>query len=290
MKERRKKGTQRNAASGTVTLVTEPNSRFASKIEATLINQSELGVCVELLKPLPLGIEILVQTNDGKSNWAGNVCWLNVSEEGVYRAGVEFRGGAQGTQSEAEPGEDLYEILQVSPKADFDTIHRVYRMLAQRYHPDQKDTGDESKFHRLIQAYEILSDPEKRAGYDVQLTGQRRKHWTTFRNQQEGDGIGAERRKRSLILSVAYRKRQRTPEQPTVSVHELEQVLGIEKEHLEFTFWYLREKGFVVRADNGRLSITAAGVEEFEELEMPMGSERQQGAIEGGFGSTTNPS
>jgi hypothetical protein len=283
MKERRSKGAQRKSASGTVTLVTEPNSRFASKIEATLVNQSELGVCVEVLKPLPLGIEILVQGPDSKAGWSGNVCWLNVAEEGRYRAGIELRGGVQNAQPEAELDEDLYEILQVSPKADFDTIQRIYRMLAQRYHPDHKVTGDETKFHRLLHAYEVLSDPEKRAAYDVQLSGQRRNHWTTFRNKQEGDGISAERRKRSLILSVMYRKRQRTPEQPLVSMHELEQVLGIEKEHLEFTFWYLREKGFVLRSDSGRYSITAAGVEEYEEVEMPLRAERQQGAIEGGF-------
>lgn len=296
MKERRSKGAQRRTASGTVTLITEPNSRFASKIEATLVNQSELGVCVEVLKPLPLGIELLVQATDGKSSWTGNVCWLNVADEGRYRAGIELRGGAQAAQAEVDPEEDLYEILQVSPKADFDTIQRIYRMLAQRYHPDHKVTGDETKFHRLLHAYEVLSDPEKRAAYDVQLTGLRRRHWTTFRNKQEGDGISAERRKRSLILSVMYRKRQRTPEQPYVSAHELEQVLGIEKEHLEFTFWYLREKGFVLRSDSGRYSITALGVEEFEEMELPPGSERQQGAIEGaveaGFaaGNQANPS
>jgi DnaJ-domain-containing protein 1 len=286
MKERRSKGAQRRAASGTVTLVTEPNSRFATKIEATLVNQSDLGVCVEVLKPLPLGIEILVEGQDGKASWTGNVCWLNVADEGRYRAGIELRGGAQAGQVEIDTEEDLYETLQVSPKADFDTIQRIYRMLAQRYHPDHKVTGDETKFHQLLHAYETLSDPEKRAAYDVQLSGQRRKHWTTFRNKQEGDGISAERRKRSLILSVMYRKRQRTPEQPQVSVHELEQVLGIEKEHLEFTFWYLREKGLVLRSDNGRFSITAHGVEEFEEMELPVGSERQQGAIEGGFDET----
>jgi hypothetical protein len=290
MKERRNKAAQRKQASGKVALVTEPNSRFASKIEATLVNQSELGVCVEVLKPLPLGIELLVQADGSKHSWAGNVCWLNVAGDGVYRAGIELRGGGKSEVPVEDSEEDFYEILQVSPKADFDTIHRIYRMLAQRYHPDHKVTGDETKFHRLLHAYEILSNPEKRAAYDVQLSGRKRQHWNTFRNQQEGDGIGAERRKRSLILSVMYRKRQRTPEQPFVSAHELEQVLGIEKEHLEFTFWYLREKGFAIRSDNGRYSITAAGVEAYEELELPAASERQQGAIEGGFGIAVAPS
>ena len=37
---------------------------------------------------------------------------------------------------------DHYELLQVSPTAEIDTIHRVYRLLAQRFHPDNRETGN----------------------------------------------------------------------------------------------------------------------------------------------------
>ena len=37
---------------------------------------------------------------------------------------------------------DYYETLQISPNADPDTIHRVYRLLAQRFHPDTQETGE----------------------------------------------------------------------------------------------------------------------------------------------------
>ena len=37
---------------------------------------------------------------------------------------------------------DYYEFLQISPNADQDTIHRVYRFLAARFHPDNPDSGD----------------------------------------------------------------------------------------------------------------------------------------------------
>ena len=40
-------------------------------------------------------------------------------------------------------GADYYEVLQVSPNADLDTIHRVYRLLAQRFHPDNRESGNE---------------------------------------------------------------------------------------------------------------------------------------------------
>ncbi|MFN9975214.1 MAG: DnaJ domain-containing protein, partial [Phycisphaerae bacterium] len=65
----------------------------------------------------------------------------------------------------------------MNPKADFDTIHRVYRMLAQRYHPDHKESGDPDKFRRVIEAYRVLSDLEKRAAYDVKRAAALRQTW-----------------------------------------------------------------------------------------------------------------
>ena len=55
---------------------------------------------------------------------------------------------------------DHYETMQLSPHADLDTIHRVYRILAIRCHPDNLDTGDEDTFRALTDAYRILSDPD----------------------------------------------------------------------------------------------------------------------------------
>src|SRR5262245_59340954 len=62
---------------------------------------------------------------------------------------------------------DYYEVLQVSASADPDTIQRVYRYLAQRFHPDNRETGSDAKFREVHQAYTVLSDPEQRARYDI---------------------------------------------------------------------------------------------------------------------------
>ena len=62
---------------------------------------------------------------------------------------------------------DYYEILRVGPQADEDTIERVYRTLADRFHPDNPSTGDPETFLRLGEAYETLSNPAKRAEYNV---------------------------------------------------------------------------------------------------------------------------
>ncbi len=62
---------------------------------------------------------------------------------------------------------DYYEVLGVPRDADHDTIRRAYRKLARRYHPDlNSDSDAEERFKELGEAYEALSDPDKRERYD----------------------------------------------------------------------------------------------------------------------------
>ena len=62
---------------------------------------------------------------------------------------------------------DYYEVLGLSKNASDDDIKKAYRKLAKKYHPDvNKDADAEARFKEINEAYEVLSDPQKKATYD----------------------------------------------------------------------------------------------------------------------------
>ncbi len=179
----------------------------------------------------------------------------------------------------AQHSADCYEVLQISAQADNETIHRVYRFMAQRYHPDNADTGDSARFTEILEAYRLLSDPEKRAAYDVQRRASDQTLHETLGMKIPADGPAAEPAKRQAILKLFYLKMLRSHSQPGTMVRELEEILQIPEAHLEFTLWFLRQKRWIVSTDGGRLAITIEGVEEVERLGI-LDSDSDQGRIE----------
>ena len=174
---------------------------------------------------------------------------------------------------------DFYEVLQVSQGAELETIHRVYRLLAQRYHPDNRETGNPSRFREISEAYAVLSNPEERARYDVVHQRHKQDRWklVSTGTQAEND-FEMEQMVRLTVLEVLYTKRRMEPREPAIYSLDLEEMIGRPREHLEFTIWFLGQKKLVTRDDNSRLIITADGVEYLESNYRSNGRRRLQAA------------
>jgi curved DNA-binding protein CbpA len=160
---------------------------------------------------------------------------------------------------------DYYEVLQISTNAEPETVHRVYRLLAQRCHPDNAQTGNEEQFRMISEAYQVISDPERRAKYDVEHARRSQERWRLIESgPQDDNDFEAEQLARLAVLEVLYTRRRIEPQKPGISPLDLEKLLGIPREHLEFTTWFLVAKKLATRSDSSSFVITAEGVEYLE--------------------------
>jgi DnaJ domain len=245
-----------------VLLLNVPGS--ATEVRAKVLDTNELGLGVETDCQLQPNAVLTVDGQIPQHGAHGKVRARVVdckSYKGVFRTGLLYENGNGTAVPSMEAVPDYYELLQISPNADPDMIHRVYRLLAQRYHPDNTTSGDEKAFRAITDAYKVLSEPETRAAYDVNLHAYRQVRWRIFDQRQAAIGKLAEKSKRKGLLDLLYTQRCNEPEKPSMNLHELEDLLGCPREHLEFSLWYLKENGLVTRMDNGRFAVTAKGVD-----------------------------
>jgi curved DNA-binding protein CbpA len=156
---------------------------------------------------------------------------------------------------------DYYEFLQISPNAESDTIHRVYRFLAVRLHPDNPETGNAEKFFLLKQAYDVLSDPARRTEYDAAYKKEVQQPVPLSTSIDFMDSLEGELNRRLAVLALLYIQRRTNPYKPEVSLLEIEHRMGFPRDYLEFTAWYLRNKGYITRADNSDFTLSADGVD-----------------------------
>jgi len=164
---------------------------------------------------------------------------------------------------------DYYEFLQISPNADVDTIHRVFRFLAARFHPDNPKSGNPEQFRLLKVAYDVLSDRQQRAEYDA---ARRRESPQPFSSSIDFmDGAEGELNRRLATLAVLYEKRRTNPTFPEVPIGDIEERMGFPRDYMDFTLWYLQQKKYIFKGDNARYALTAEGVDfvETQRVESP---------------------
>ncbi len=159
------------------------------------------------------------------------------------------------------PVHDYYEFLQISPNADADTIHRVYRFLAARMHPDNNQTGHEENFRLLKAAYDVLSDPQRRTEYDTARARNPTPPEPLAATVDFMDVMDGELNRRLAVLAVLYYKRRTNPAYPEIPLAEIEERMGFTRDYLDFTLWYLQKKGYVSKTDNAQYTLTVDGVD-----------------------------
>jgi curved DNA-binding protein CbpA len=162
---------------------------------------------------------------------------------------------------EAYTFNDYYEVLEISPNANSETIDRIFRHFAQRYHPDNPDTGNRLRFDEIMQAYGTLRDPVKRAQFDILYKDHRVSNRELIEDASDHKGSERDVIIQGRLLSILYVKRRRNMDNPGIGNVELEELLGCPREHLEFHIWYLKQKGLIGTLENGLLAITVEGVD-----------------------------
>jgi curved DNA-binding protein CbpA len=159
---------------------------------------------------------------------------------------------------------DYYEVLQISRHADMETVQRVHRFMAARFHPDNRMSGDFERFLLLREAYDVLSDPCRREKYDALSAATDSEPLDIFELQDFIDGAEGEINRRLGVLSILYHRRRRNEARPCLSLLDLEKRMALPRNYLVFTMWYLRAKGYVQAEDNSDFSLTAAGMDYLE--------------------------
>lgn len=144
---------------------------------------------------------------------------------------------------------NYYDLLQINPKAEIETIERVHRILASRYHPDNKQTGDPTRFRMITDAYQMLKDPVKRKEYDRQFEMNPAGPLPIFLGKEFAEGIDSEALIRIGVLCLLYSKRRANPDYAALSLLDMENIMAFPRERLLFALWYLRAKRYVLQDD-----------------------------------------
>jgi curved DNA-binding protein len=157
--------------------------------------------------------------------------------------------------------QDHYSVLGVDPSCDADAIQKAYAQLAEKFQPNNKETGNKESFDAVNLAYEILSDPTSRRDFDVLKGIGPREGVPKFSGAEFFDAFGRDAGLRTAVLCLLYDRRRTRPYTPTLSLRHLENLLDSTTEELNFALWYLKQRTLVAADDKSSLQITVDGMD-----------------------------
>jgi curved DNA-binding protein CbpA len=169
---------------------------------------------------------------------------------------------------------DYYELLQLSPNADAETIEHSFRYFAKKFHPDNTKSADTDRFRQIVEAHRTLSDLETRAGYDVKYQDFWNRKWRLASEASNMSAFEDDQVTRERMLSLLYVQRRRNMSSPGMGEYEMARLLRSPPELVEFHLWYLKARDWVERLQTGLLAITAAGVDQVEQRRLLLNPDR----------------
>lgn len=168
---------------------------------------------------------------------------------------------------------DYYDVLQISPNADEDTIQQMFRHMAKKWHPDSPG-GNPDKFRLLVEAHKTLTNPEKRISYDLRYQRFWEAKWNLPADASDGRSYVDDREARESLMSLYYVQRRSSMNDPGLGELEVGRLMRIPIQLIEFHIWYLKEKGWIQRLENGKFALTALGVDEVEKSRLRLNPDR----------------
>ena len=225
-----------------------------------IVDYSETGAAIVCPQPLSPSSSLIL-----RARGMGIIALSEVRNcswgKAQYRLGVHFldKVPAVSTNPDAEP--DYEEVLRAGASGQFERVEKLYRSLAFRYHPDNRDTGDSETFLRMKEAFRILSPSQPR-------------HVDSAVSRPAPalcgpDAYREQRGRRLAVLGTLYRKRADDFRNATLSVDDLQNLTGMGTDEMGFVLWYLLEKGAVsLSGYSSDYAISAAGVDLMETVSL----------------------
>ena len=168
---------------------------------------------------------------------------------------------------------DYYDLMQVSPNAEEETIQQMFRHLAKKWHPD-RGQSDPERFKLLVEAHKILTNSERRAAYDLRYQKFWDSKWNLAADASNNRVFVDDGEVREGLLSLYYVQRRSKMNDPGLGELEVARLMRIPIHLIEFHIWYLKEKGWIERLENGQFALTALGVDEVEKNRLQLNPDR----------------
>ena len=182
------------------------------------------------------------------------------------------------------PFVDYYEFLMISPQADRAMVEWAVRLMLARYGKKNDQQGDEEKYNLVKEAYRVLADPKRRAGYDKDReaylpSGEVLGAGGASAMPERADGapldpdsihvslvatlddVRLQKRIRQGLMSSLYDIMITRPRNPELGRAEIARVIGVSIDQMEFAIWYLREQEFLRTTPQGLYTLTTKGVD-----------------------------